>query len=120
MPRAHPFVWILILMQLYPTSARAQQGKEAYRQVCQLCHGVEGRGDIAPALVPFGFDLDYVLTVVREGVGQMPAISRSELDDDAVRLVVVYLEALTSLAARGAGITGVIDDGTRWSKCISD
>ena len=89
-------------------SAAAQDhpGAQPYRQVCEFCHGAAGRGDIAPALVPFGFDAEYVLAVVREGYGQMPPISRRELDDDAVRQVAGYLEALTSPpAADGIGTT---------------
>ena len=87
-----------VLLAAVPASAAAQDhpGAEPYRQVCQLCHGAAGRGDIAPALVPFGFDAEYVLAVVREGYGQMPPISRRELDDDAVRQVAGYLEVLTS------------------------
>ena len=87
-----------VLAAAVPAFAGAQDhpGAEPYGQVCQLCHGTAGRGDIAPALVPFGFDAEYVLAVVREGYGQMPPISRRELDDDAVRLVAGYLEALTS------------------------
>ena len=77
-------------------------GAQAYRQVCEFCHGTAGRGDIAPALVPFGFDAEYVLAVVREGYGQMPPISRRELDDDAVRQVAGYLEALTAPPAAAA------------------
>ena len=85
-------------------SAGAQDhpGAPSYRQVCELCHGAVGRGDIAPALVPFGFDAEYVLAVVREGYGQMPPISRRELDDDAVRQVAAYLEVLTSAPAEPA------------------
>ena len=87
-----------VLLAAFPVSVEAQDhpGAGPYRQVCQLCHGTAGRGDIAPALVPFGFDADYVLAVVREGYGQMPPISRRELDDDAVRQVAAYLEVLTS------------------------
>ena len=87
-----------------PASAAAQDhpGAEPYRQVCEFCHGTAGRGDIAPALVPFGFDAEYVLAVAREGYGQMPPISRRELDDDAVRRVAGYLEALTSPPATAA------------------
>ncbi len=82
-------------------------GAEPYRQVCQFCHGAAGGGDIAPALVPFGFDAEYVLAVAREGYGQMPPISRRELDDDAVRQVAGYLEALTSPpAVVEAGLAG--------------
>ena len=87
-----------VLLAAVPVSVEAQDhpGAGPYRQVCQLCHGTAGGGDIAPALVPFGFDADYVLAVVREGYGQMPPISRRELDDDAVRQVAAYLEVLTS------------------------
>ena len=94
-------VLVVALVMAASPSAAAQDhpGTQAYRQVCELCHGEAGRGDIAPALVPFGFDAEYVLAVVREGYGQMPPISRRELDDDAVRQVVGYLEVLTSPAA---------------------
>ena len=87
------------------TAAQEHPGLESYRQVCQLCHGERGRGDIAPALVPLGFDAEYVLAVVREGYGQMPPISQRELSDDNVRQVVGYLESLSSSAA-GSAQTG--------------
>ena len=70
-------------------------GAEPYQRVCQLCHGAGGRGDIAPALVPLGFDAEYVLAVVREGYSQMPPISTRELTDDEVRQVTGYLDALS-------------------------
>ena len=92
------------------TAAQEHPGLESYRQVCQLCHGERGRGDIAPALVPLGFDAEYVLAVVREGYGQMPPISQRELSDDNVRQVVGYLESLSSSAA-GSAQTGY--DGPR-------
>ncbi len=62
--------------------AQDHPGGEPYQRVCQLCHGAGGRGDIAPGLVPLGFDVEYVLAVVREGYSQMPPISTRELTDD--------------------------------------
>ena len=102
------------LVTAAPLSAAAQDhaGAQPYRQVCQLCHGSAGRGDIAPALVPFGFDEEYVLAVVREGYGQMPPISRRELDDDAVRQVAGYLEALTSPPTEAASPPREVEAGT--------
>ncbi len=70
-------------------------GSEPYQRVCQLCHGAGGRGDIAPGLVPLGYDAEYVLAVVREGYSQMPPISTRELSDDEVRQVVGYLGELS-------------------------
>ncbi len=70
-------------------------GEGPYRRVCELCHRAGGRGDIAPALVPLGYDAEYVLAVVREGYSQMPPISTRELSDDEVREVVGYLDELS-------------------------
>ena len=87
-----------VLLVMVASSAGAQEypGAEPYRRVCQACHGEEGRGDLAPSLVPLGFDVNYVLAVVREGYSQMPPISERELSDDDVRQAVAYLESLTA------------------------
>ena len=80
-----------------PTAAGQEHpGAEPFQRVCQSCHGPEGRGDLAPRLVPLGFDVNYVLAVVREGYGQMPPISQRELPDDAVRQAFAYLELLSA------------------------
>ena len=84
-----------------PAAAQGHSGAEPYRQVCQFCHGPEGRGDMGPQLAPLGFDADYVLAVVREGYGEMPPISTRELSDDDVRQVVGYLNTLG--ATQGGG-----------------
>ena len=76
-------------------AAQEHPGSEPYQRVCQLCHGAGGRGDIAPGLVPLGYDAEYVLAVVREGYSQMPPISTRELSDDEVRQVVGYLDELS-------------------------
>ena len=47
-----------ILAVVPVTAAQDHRGATPYRQVCQLCHGEGGRGDIAPALVPLGFDVE--------------------------------------------------------------
>lgn len=92
------------VLSLAAPAAAAQDhpGAEPYQRVCQLCHGAGGRGDIAPALVPLGFDAEYVLAVVREGYSQMPPISTRELTDDEVRQVTGYLDALSGPPADAA------------------
>ena len=86
-------------------------GAAAYREVCEFCHGAAGGGDIAPPLVPLGFDAEYVLAVVREGYGQMPPISTRELNDDQVRQAVGYLASLGAAPAPQAA--GSAYDGPR-------
>ena len=93
------FAVCLLLTLAAAAAAQEHPGGEPYRQVCQLCHGPAGRGDLAPSLVPLGYDVDYVLAVVREGYSQMPPISRRELSDDDVRQVVAYLQSLSPEAA---------------------
>ncbi len=95
-----------VLLVTVASSAGAQQhpGAEPYQRVCQACHGEEGRGDLAPTLVPLGFDVNYVLAVVREGYSQMPPISRRELSDDDVRQAVAYLESLTAQPSTAPGV----------------
>ncbi len=86
----------IVLSTAAPAAAvQDHPGAEPYQRVCQLCHGAGGRGDIAPGLVPLGYDAEYVLAVVREGYSQMPPISTRELSDDEVRQVVGYLDELS-------------------------
>ena len=44
--------------------AQEHPGKTAYGKVCLACHGLEGRGDLAPTLAPMAYDADYVLAIV--------------------------------------------------------
>ena len=101
---------LLVLVMVPAAAAQDHPGAQPYKQVCQLCHGSEGRGDLGPSLVPLGFDVDYVLAVVREGYSQMPPISTRELSDDDVRQVVAYLE---SLSLQTSGVVASSYDGPR-------
>ena len=81
------------------TVARAQSGTPAgqapYDRVCKVCHGPEGKGSAAPALVPLELDVEELLIRVREGGGEMPSISASRITDDEVTQVAAYLKSLT-------------------------
>ena len=96
----------IVLSTAAPAAAvQDHPGAEPYQRVCQLCHGAGGRGDIAPGLVPLGYDAEYVLAVVREGYSQMPPISTRELTDDEVRQVVGYLDELSGPPAEPPAAT---------------
>jgi mono/diheme cytochrome c family protein len=67
-------------------------GKAPYDRNCGVCHGPGGRGNVAPPLVPLERTFDEVLTIVREGRGEMPPVSANAVSDDAIRLIVDYLQ----------------------------
>ena len=72
----------------------ARSGAEAYAAVCQSCHGPDGRGGLAPALLPLSRQPLEVIAIVREGVGQMPPISASEVSEADVTAIVSHLRSL--------------------------
>ena len=74
--------------------ARVPSGDATFARVCQPCHGAQGRNGIAPPLVPMTRSAGEVLGIVREGIGQMPAISPRALGDDEVGQIVNYLRSL--------------------------
>ena len=68
-------------------------GQAPYDRNCGVCHGPGGRGNVAPPLVPLERTFDEVLAIVREGRGEMPPVSANAVSDDALRLIVDYLQA---------------------------
>jgi mono/diheme cytochrome c family protein len=77
-----------------PAAAPRLDAETVFRNVCASCHGREGRGSIAPALVPMTRSVDEVLAIVREGNALMTPISSREVTDEQVRQIVEYLRAL--------------------------
>jgi mono/diheme cytochrome c family protein len=71
-------------------------GQAPYDRVCKVCHGPEGKGNAAPALVPFEMEVDELLIRVREGGGEMPPISANRVSDDEVKAIASYLTSLSS------------------------
>jgi quinoprotein glucose dehydrogenase len=77
-----------------PTAPQARSGAEAFRSVCQPCHGPDGRGGVGPTLVPMTREAAEVLAIVREGLGEMPPVSSQELSDQQVAGIVEHLRSL--------------------------
>jgi mono/diheme cytochrome c family protein len=68
-------------------------GEEIFTGVCEKCHGLEGRGDIGPALRgnPLAADARNVENVVRNGRRLMPAVG-PDWTDRQMRALTDYLE----------------------------
>ena len=77
------------------TQESKSRGQVVFDRICGACHGPKGRGDAAPRLVPFDREFEDVLSVVREGRGQMAPISAGDISDEEVAQVVQYLRLLT-------------------------
>ena len=77
-----------------PAAAPDQPPEQAFARVCGACHGIEGRGGLAPGLIPMTKSANEVLAIVREGIGQMPPISARELSDADTLRIAEYLRSL--------------------------
>jgi mono/diheme cytochrome c family protein len=69
-------------------------GKVIFERVCATCHGSDAKGDQGPSLVPMTMEFDELLAKVRQGGGEMPAISKTKVTDDEVKQVLEYLKSL--------------------------
>ncbi|HYD24539.1 MAG TPA: cytochrome c [Croceibacterium sp.] len=88
----------------------ASAGEALYLEHCASCHAANGMGTgllarrVQPALLEARDSLPapYVIVAARQGVGNMPAIPRGEVSDDALRQIAEYLAAGPHPAATGA------------------
>jgi mono/diheme cytochrome c family protein len=86
-----------LILSFRPVSARQDAGKAVFARVCETCHGPGGNGaGQGPALVPFSKELSELVGIVRQGVGMMPAIPRSEISDEEITQVHAYLKSLSA------------------------
>ncbi|WP_447979992.1 c-type cytochrome [Candidatus Nitrospira bockiana] len=69
------------------TGFRYKDGAEVYAKVCAYCHETK----IGPALLGRGLDPLYTSFIVRNGNGAMPAFRQSEIDDQALNELAVYV-----------------------------
>jgi mono/diheme cytochrome c family protein len=99
--RAVLFATALMAAALPAAQSADHAGKPPYDRNCGVCHGPGGRGNVAPPLVPLERTFDEVLAIVREGRGEMPPASANAVSDDAVRLIVDYLQAQQKKTAGG-------------------
>ncbi|MEJ1965967.1 MAG: cytochrome c [Gammaproteobacteria bacterium] len=82
-------------------SLQQQQGQKLFRNTCYYCHSekvwgtlaIERRRGTGDALLEKRTDLvpAFVKSVVRNGLGSMPAYRRTELTDAEVDAIIAYL-----------------------------
>jgi mono/diheme cytochrome c family protein len=75
-------------------SAAEEPGQRLYENKCGKCHGPEGRGGVAPRLVPFQWSDERALKLVREPECDMPPMSAEEVSDAEVAQIVAYLRTI--------------------------
>lgn len=87
---------------LLAQGARPLDGKALFQARCAGCHGkgvwatrvLSRRVEPGQAMLAKRTDLnpDLVKTVVRFGIGEMPAIRKAELDDASLAAIAAYLD----------------------------
>lgn len=88
----------------------ATGGEALYLEHCMHCHGPNGMGTgllgrrTSPALLEQRDNLAaaYVVLAARRGIGNMPAIPRGEVSDEALKAIADYLAAGPHPAAGAA------------------
>jgi len=75
-------------------AADGPSGKQLYQGNCQRCHAADGHGAKGPQIVPFKWSYEKALDIIRHPECEMPAFSESDLSDDQVAQIVVYLKTL--------------------------
>lgn len=103
---ALPLTTAIAAEPLENLTARQQGGRKLFNSSCVYCHGPNVWGTFTlgrrlgadNALLEKRTDLvgPYVKTVVRAGVGSMPAFRRTELSDADVDAIVDYLTRANS------------------------
>lgn len=97
---------VVVGLSSHQTQARDEEGQAVFERVCAVCHGVEGRGTSAPALVPFSRSYRELLSIVRNGGQMMLSLSKNDISDDEVASVERYLKSLSTAAAAPAAGPG--------------
>ena len=76
-------------------------GAERFTTLCGMCHGAVGPGtailarrmdpDVAPLEARDDLPADYVRAVVRQGLGNMPPLTRVDVSDGELDAIAAYL-----------------------------
>lgn len=79
-------------------------GKETFVGVCAKCHGLAGQGDIGPPIAqsPLLKDREALTTLLREGIGTMPAVGQT-WNQTQLNALIEYLQ---KQVAQGGGSGG--------------
>ena len=93
---------LLLVIASLGRAAMAQEppGKAVYLRVCAVCHGADAMGKTGPALLPFDREYLEVRGIVRDGRGEMPAVSPADVTDEELVQIVAYLKKLTEKGER--------------------
>lgn len=93
------------------SAPRAQDGGAAYARACASCHGDDGSGRLAPALVPFTRGSQDLLRIVRNGTGgMMTGFAAADVSDADVRAIEQYLR---SLGTPSGGVSAASPGGAK-------
>ncbi|MFA5504839.1 MAG: cbb3-type cytochrome c oxidase N-terminal domain-containing protein [Vulcanimicrobiota bacterium] len=93
------------LASLSEDQATVQAGREVYTFYCAACHGDNAEGKVGPSLTDeewlYGNEPKDILTSIREGRPKGMPQWKSQLKDDEVKSVAVYVMSLTRNPGEG-------------------
>jgi len=78
--------------QLDLSGGDASVGESVYVSNCLTCHGASGQGDTASRII--GVESNELIDAVRQGPGDMPTFSKTDISDSQLADLFAYLESL--------------------------
>jgi cytochrome c oxidase subunit 2 len=85
-------------------SSASEVGRETFTGVCSKCHGLSGQGDLGPPIAqsPLLKDRQALTTLLRQGLGKMPAVGR-DWSDSQLDATIDYLQKRFKAGGGGGG-----------------
>jgi cytochrome c oxidase subunit 2 len=85
-------------------SSPSELGRETFTGACSKCHGLSGQGDLGPPIAqsPLLKDRQALTTLLRQGLGKMPAVGR-DWSDSQLDATIDYLQKRFKAGGGGGG-----------------
>ena len=106
---------MVIVLASHANGGQEQQarGRQEFGDAgCATCHGPSAKGGTAPRVAGTSHTYPDFLRIVREGIGEMPPLSQSDVSDEQAVIIHEWLVQLSSTRSGNEGFTAALNSHT--------